>query len=295
MPFAQLDEVTIEYERRGPADGPSVLLVAGLGDQRVWWPDELLASLTDEGFDVITFDNRDAGRSSVLDDRPGTITDLRRRLAGEHDVAVAYTLTDMAGDAVGLLDHLGIADAHVVGVSMGGMIAQRVALHHPDRVRSLTSIMSSTGSREVGQSTPEAAATLLRPLPATRDGYVEHAIAKAQAISSPTLFDPQRVRARAEQYFDRGLHPRGAVRQYLAILTDGDRTAQLASLRVPTLVIHGAQDPLIQPSGGEATAAAIPGARLEILDEMAHDLPGPLLADVSALIIKHVRAVENAR
>lgn len=250
MPYADVGEVRLEYTRRGDPAGPTVLAVMGLGAQRIWWPPEFLAALVDEGLDVVAFDNRDAGLSTKMEDRPGTVDDLRRRLAGDEDVSVPYTLSDMAGDAVGLLDHLGIERAHVVGASMGGMIAQRLALEHPGRVTSLISIMSTTGDPAVGRATPEASAMLLQPVPREREAYVRQRVEAARLIGSRTLFDEDRARRAAEAFYDRSFYPFGGVRQRLAILADGDRTGRLAGLEVPTLVVHGAQDTLIDVSGG---------------------------------------------
>jgi pimeloyl-ACP methyl ester carboxylesterase len=187
--------------------------------------------------------------------------------------AVTYTLDDLADDTVGLLDALGIEAAHLVGASMGGMIAQTVAIRHPDRVLSLTSIMSTTGEPSVGQPTPPALAVLLAPAPPDRDGYIEFLVAAFKTIGSPGLVDEELIRSRAAATYDRSYYPPGVARQLLAVIASGDRTQALGDVAVPTLVVHGTEDPLIQRSGGEATVAAIPGAELVLIEGMGHDLP----------------------
>jgi pimeloyl-ACP methyl ester carboxylesterase len=191
----------------------------------------------------------------------------------------------MASDGVAVLDELGIERAHVVGASMGGMIAQHVAFDHPDRVLSLTSIMSTTGDRSVGRPTPEAGTALLTPSPPDRQGYIDNAASSWKIFSGPH-YDEARVRERAARIYDRSFYPAGAAFQLAAVLSDGDRSERLSGVRAPTLVIHGRVDPLITLSGGEATARAIPGAELLVLDEMGHDFPGPLLPDIAAAIAK---------
>lgn len=287
-------EVSLDVVCAGPEAGLPLLLVAGLGSQRTEWPAELLAAFHAAGVRTVTFDNRDAGRSSSLDDRPGGTEDLQRWLRGE-PFAVPYTLDDLAGDALAVLDAVGLADAHVLGRSMGGMVAQRLALRVPERVRSLTSLMSTTGAPDVGQPWPDALAAMTEPSPETRAEVIEAGVARARITNSPTLFDEVRVRARLEAAYDRSHRPEGTTRQLLAILADGDRTEALWSLRVPTLVIHGAADALVDVSGGEATAEAIPGARLVVVDEMGHDLPLPLLPRLVDEVVRHLHAADAAR
>lgn len=289
MPTAPLGTVTLDYATHGDPGGIPVLMIMGLGSQRITWPRELIERLVDHRLHVVTFDNRDAGASTVLDGA-GPVTDgeLLAALTGE-PVEPAYGLGDMAADAAGLLDHLGLGAVHVVGASMGAMIAQRLALAHPERVLTLTSIMSTTGAPEVGNPSDVAAGVLTAAPPDERDAAIDHRVETARVISGP-LFDEQRARERAARSWDRGQHPHGTARQLLAILADGDRTDQLGSLEVPTLVIHGADDPLIDPSGGRATAAAIPGARLRIVEDMGHDLPLPLVDDLAREIAAHAGA-----
>jgi pimeloyl-ACP methyl ester carboxylesterase len=287
-------EVSLDVVSAGPSDGRPLLLIAGLGSQRTEWPAELLLALHDAGVRTTTFDNRDAGRSTSLDDRPGDAEDLQRWLRGE-PFAVPYTLDDLAGDALAVLDAVGLTDAHVLGRSMGGMVAQRLALRAPQRVRSLTSLMATTGAADVGQPWPDALAAMTDPTPETRAEVIEAGVARARITNSPTLFDEARVRARLEASYDRSHRPEGTTRQLLAILADGDRTEALRSLRVPTLVLHGAADALVDVSGGRATAAAIPGARLVVFDEMGHDLPLPLLPQLVDEVVRHLHAAERDR
>lgn len=293
MPIARVDDdVELAYERYG-SDGPFLVLISGLGAQLVSWPPPLLAGLV-RGHRLLALDNRDAGRSTVLERlgraRPGAV---RAAVDGEF-VPPPYELADMAQDVVGLLDHLDLEAAHVVGVSMGGMIAQHLAFGHPDRVASLTSIMSTTGRCDVGTRTPEGRRVLLTPLPVTSKAeYVAASVEAQRTLGSPALFDESWARVKAARYWERGVHPSGTGRQLLAIQADGDRTSRLAQVTCPTLVIHGAMDPLIDVSGGRATAAAVPGAELVIFDEMAHDLPLALCGDISDHIARHVAAAER--
>lgn len=294
MPTATLSNgLDFDYLRQGDPDGPTLLMVMGLGAQRTVWPTELLDGLADEGFDVISFDNRDAGLSTGFEEAGEvSVADLVAFLGGDGEEAPAYTLGEMADDAVALLDHLGVARAHVVGASMGGMIVQHLGFSHPDRVASITSIMSGSGSSDSGQPTPDALGVLLTRAPADRAGYIEQSVVSARIIGSNTLFDEDRARERMGAWFDRAHRPDGIGRQLHAILADGNRTSRLAGVTAPTLVIHGTDDSLIQPDGGAATAAAIPGARLEMIDQMGHDFPVPVIADLVALVADHVRAAE---
>jgi pimeloyl-ACP methyl ester carboxylesterase len=291
-------EVELDVEVAPPfvataAVPPTVLLVSGLGSQRIDWPPELVEALRASGLRVVSYDQRDAGASTLLDDRPGEVEDLQRWLARE-PFAVPYTLADMAADAVAVLDHLEVAHAHVVGRSMGGMIAQRLAASSPERVASLVSLQSTTGAEGVGRPWPEALAALAAPVPETREEVIEAGIARARVTGSPDLFDEERVRARLTAAHDRSHRPAGTTRQLLAILADGDRTPLLRTVTAPTLVIHGDQDTLVDVSGGVATAAAIPGAQLLLLERIGHDLPLPVLPTVAGAIVGHLwRAVED--
>jgi pimeloyl-ACP methyl ester carboxylesterase len=287
VPRARSNGVELEYETVGRAGDPAVLLIMGLGAQLIDWPDELCAGLAGRGLFVIRYDNRDSGLSTSLDELGAP--DLAGLFAGT--APAPYRLTDLAADAVGLLDALGIDRAHVVGASMGGMIAQVVAIEHPDRVRSLCSIMSTTGDWSVGQATPEATAALRRPPATTR----EEAVAGSQAASrlfGSIGFDASEAdqRRRAERKYDRAYRPLGTQRQLAAIYASPDRTAALGKVTVPTVVIHGALDPLVDPSGGRATAAAVPGAGLVLLPGVGHGLPPDAIPVVVEAIARNAAA-----
>jgi pimeloyl-ACP methyl ester carboxylesterase len=281
MPRAHGNGVELEYETVGDRAGRPLLLVQGLGAQLTSVEDGLCQELASRGFLVIRYDNRDAGLSTWFDQaRP---VNLAAIWGGDHST-LAYTLEDMADDAVAVLDAVGVASAHAAGISLGGMIAQLLAARHPARVRSLASIMSTTGDRAVGQPTGEAASVLVASMPGDRGGFIEQAVVNAKAIGSGTAypFDAEAVRRGAARGYDRAYHPRGTGRQFAAILAAGDRTPALGTIRVPTLVVHGEQDQVIGVSGGEATAAAIGGARLLRVPGLGHELPPgfwPVLAD----------------
>jgi pimeloyl-ACP methyl ester carboxylesterase len=283
------------YQTFGDAADDPLLLVMGLGGPMIWWDDELCAQLARAGFFVIRFDNRDTGRSTRLRSERITRRTLVRAFVGRA-AQVPYSLEDMADDGLGLLDHLGIASAHVVGISMGGMIAQTMALAHPDRVRSLTSIMSTTGRRTVGWQNPRLLPRLLQPAPGTVEEYVESNAAFWSLIGSPAYpFDEEDVTQRAYDTWDRGTNPAGVLRQMLAILTQADRSRTLRELRMPTLVIHGLQDRMVHVSGGRATANAVPGAELLLVPGMGHDLPPELFPRfVEAIRGVADRTVESA-
>lgn len=272
--ITRVGDVELCHQSFGDPADPALLLVMGLGFQMIAWPDGFCERLAARGLHVVRFDNRDSGRSTHLDHLGAP---SRRELFTGRVAAPAYTLTDMGADAFGLLSALGIERAHVVGASMGGMIAQTMAAAEPGRVLSLTSIMSTTGSRRVGRPTLKALRFLVSPPAATREDYVEKGLRAARVLGSPTLTKSEAVRRDLlERTWDRGITPAGFARQLAAIVSDGDRTAALRTIRAPTLVIHGAADPLIRPSGGLATRRAIPGANLLLLDAMGHDLPEPL-------------------
>jgi pimeloyl-ACP methyl ester carboxylesterase len=265
-------EVTLDVHVAGPEDGEAVLLVAGLGMPRISWPPELVTALHVAGYRTIAADNRDSGRSSVL---PGGLAGLERTSEGAP--AAVYSLTDLAHDLVGVIDHLGIARIHVVGVSMGGMIAQRLAIGWPERVASLHLLMTTTGDWSVGLPNEGVSWVLTTPAPGDLDSLIAHQLAVAEATGSRGRVDPSRVTAQVRAEHARGVHPEGTARQLAAILADGDRTPELRALSVPTVVVHGAEDPLIDVSGGRAVAAAIPDARYLEVPGMGHDLPPELL------------------
>jgi pimeloyl-ACP methyl ester carboxylesterase len=281
MPKAHANGAEIEYETVGDPARRPLLLVQGLGAQLISVEDGLCQELASRGFLVLRYDNRDAGLSTWFDDA-GPVN-LASIWAGDH-ATLAYTLEDMADDAAAVLDAAGVAAAHIAGISLGGMIAQLLATRHPARVRSLASIMSTTGDRAVGRPSGEAASVLLSAMPAEREAFIEQVVANARAISAGTAFpfDEEAVRRGAARGYDRAYHPKGTGRQFAAILAAGDRTAALGQIRVPTVVVHGDEDQVIGISGGEATAAAIPGARLLVVPGLGHELPPgfwPALAD----------------
>ena len=268
--FATAGDIELCYETFGEAGRPAVLLVMGLGTQMLGWHEDFCTQLADRGFFVIRYDNHDIGRSTTLSSPPPTARELFTRKIR----SPAYTLDDMADDGIRLLDALGIEKAHVVGASMGGMIAQVMAGRHPDRVLSLVSIMSTTGHRWKGQPALRVFPFLLRPPARTRDAYVERVVKLFNLVGSPDFpRDEAELREMLAASYDRSSDPAGAARQLAAIVASGDRTAAVRRITAPTLVIHGTKDRMVRPSGGKATARAIPGARLLLIDGMGHDLP----------------------
>jgi pimeloyl-ACP methyl ester carboxylesterase len=285
--FCRSGGVRLCFETFGREGDPTLLLIMGLGAQMVAWNEELCAALAARGFFVVRYDNRDCGRSTHLADEPEPTF---RELATRRLARPAYTLDDLAEDAIALLDHLGIDAAHVIGASMGGMIAQVLAARHPARVRSLVSVMSSTGSRTSGQPSLRLLRLLLRRPPAERDAFVARMlqIFRVSGSARPAS-EVSELRAMLELSFDRGMSPEGIRRQLGAIFLAGDRTAALGAITAPTLVIHGTADRLIAPSGGRATARAIPGARLMLIAGMGHDLPRATWPRILHAITDHAR------
>jgi pimeloyl-ACP methyl ester carboxylesterase len=290
------DKLEIEYETFGSPDDPALLLVMGFTAQLIAWDRELCKGLAERGRHVIRFDNRDCGLSTKLDGHdidPTAI--LQAQLTRQPMPPVPYTLSDMANDAFGLLDAVGIERAHVMGASMGGMIVQTMAIEHPERVLSLTSVMSSPGDPKAGKPTQEALEVLLSPPPSDRAAYVERS-ARTAVWASKRHVDLERLAHRAGESFDRAFYPEGAPRQLAAIYASGDRTQALRDVALPTLVIHGRDDTLIQPDGGAQTAAAIPDANYLLLAHMGHDLPQPLWPTIIDAVISHTtHAVRMAR
>lgn len=289
MPRAELPSgIELEYETFGDAGDPTLLVVCGYTSQMSGWDPALCAQLAAQGLHVVRYDNRDVGLSSKMSGSVQPMKVLKAILAGEPTPEVPYTLSHMAADGIALLDHLGVDRAHVAGVSMGGMIVQTMAIEHPARISSLTSIMSSTGAPRVGAPTPEARDALLAAPPSDRDGYIE---ASTQAVvwASKKHVDLDAIRARAAADYDRMFYPAGAARQLAAIYASGDRSESLKRLDVPTLVIHGRDDTLITPSGGEATAELIEGSKLLLVSDMGHDLPRPLWPVFAEAIGGHIR------
>ena len=269
--FARVGELDICFETFGVAGDPAMLLIMGLGTQMVAYHDDFCAELAGRGFFVIRHDNRDIGRSTHLEGKPTpSLLQLARRDRG----AAAYTLADMADDSVGVLDSLGIEKAHIVGTSMGGMIAQTIAIHHPQRTLSLVSIMSNTGGFFNGQPALTMYAVLLKPSPRDREGFIQHAVDMFTKIGGSGYEpDVEDLRSIATLSYERGHDAAGSQRQLAAIIADRDRSSELRKLDVPATVIHGAEDKLVRPSGGRATARAIPGARLVMIEGMGHGLP----------------------
>jgi pimeloyl-ACP methyl ester carboxylesterase len=288
--------IEIFYEDHGDPAHDVILLVMGLGAQLTLWPDELVAALAGEGFRVIRYDNRDIGLSQKFEGAraPSLPIQVLRKKIG-FPAKVPYTLKDMADDGIGLLSALGIDKAHVVGASMGGMIVQLMAIHHAERLLTMTSIMSTTGNGSLPQADKPAMQALIAPLKGTdEETLVAHGLNIVRNIGSPDSaefpFDEPAQRERVLKNVRRSVYPAGLPRQLAAIIDDGDRTARLGAVRTPTLVLHGEADPLVKLPGGEATAAAIPGARLVTFPGWGHDIPQPLIGRVAAEIAGHARA-----
>lgn len=284
--------IEIAYQRAGKPDAPPVLLIIGIAAQYIHWPDAFCNALLDGGLQVIRFDNRDSGHSTHMTNAPPP--NLPAALAGDLST-VSYTLSDMAGDAVGLLDALGFDQAHVVGASMGGQIAQTMAIEYPDRVRSLTSMTSTTGNISVGQPSPEALREVFAgPSAVTRDEVIQRMLRAMRAVGSPGFpGDANEIALRAGRAYDRCHDPTGAARQAIATIASGDRTERLRQLEVPTLVIHGLADQMCDVSGGRATAAAIRGAELVLIEGMGHDLAPGLRSRLAARITEFVWRAEG--
>ncbi|MGH9020712.1 MAG: alpha/beta fold hydrolase [Acidimicrobiales bacterium] len=290
MPYATNGGVRLCFESFGDPANTPLLLINGLGSQLINHDEEFIALLVDRGLFVTRADNRDAGLSTHFDGESSRVGEI---LADRREGRVPtplYSLSDMADDSAAVLDALGVTRAHVAGWSLGGMIAQQLAIDHPERVATLTSIMSTTGDADVGQATPEANAVLMTPIPPGRDAYVERSVANNAVYGSPGLHDPARLAERARAAYDRAFDPAGVSRQFAAVVGSPSRTDQLRSLSVPTLIIHGDRDALISVSGGVRTAEAVPGARLEVIEGMGHDLVPQFFARVAGLIADHVIA-----
>jgi pimeloyl-ACP methyl ester carboxylesterase len=292
---ANIGTITLEYETLGTATDPAVLLIMGFGAQLINWSDQFCQILVDQGFYVIRFDNRDCGLSTKLD---GVVVDpnavVGAALTGQELPAVPYTLSDMAQDAIELLNHLGLESAHILGASMGGMIAQTLVIEHPERARSLISLFSVTGEMEYGAPTAEAAEVLLGPPPSDRQAYIE-ASPKYGVWQSKRYFDEVAVKREAARAFDRSFYPEGSSRQLAAIYASGSRAEQLQKLQTPTLVIHGTDDTLLPPDGGKRTAELVPGSTFLLVADMGHDLPEPLLPLITGAMTAHMKLAEWQR
>lgn len=290
MGRAVVGDVELWYETLGEDDDPPLLLVSGLGGQAIGWPDAFCWGLVSRGFRVIRFDNRDAGLSTALDHVPVDIAAAAHTFLSGGVIDAPYGLVDMAADAVGLLDALDIPRAHVLGSSLGGMIAQTMAIHFPDRVASLTSLMATTGERDLLLPDPEVMGLLLEPAGEDRDAAVAAARRWAEALGSPGQVDLDAVVDLAHRAYERAHRPMGTARQLLAIVSSPSRAEQLARLTVPTLVVHGSVDRLIRPEAGRRTAELVPGAELLELEDVGHDLPqsvwAQLIERVTALAVR---------
>jgi pimeloyl-ACP methyl ester carboxylesterase len=298
VPFAPANGIEIAYEETGDAAAPVILLIMGLGASLTFWPDALVEGLASRGFRVVRFDNRDFGLSTKFDSAPPVdIPAAHVRLMKGEKVDAPYGLPDMAKDAIGLLDALGIDKAHIAGASMGGMIAQIIAADHQERVRSLVSIMSTSGDPKLPQGKPEAVAVLTLPQPPAEDraANIEHGIRCQRAIgSSVTPSSEEELRDKVTRGYDRSNYFGGVPRQLLAVMTNGSRVELLKRIAVPTLVIHGTDDPLIPAEGGKDTAAHVEGAELMLVEGMGHDFPAPLIPMLVKSIAKHCRKADEA-
>ncbi|SKB69940.1 alpha/beta fold hydrolase [Sphingopyxis flava] len=284
--------LSIAFEDKGPRDAPAILLVMGLGGQLTLWPDEFVEALNAHGFRTIRYDNRDVGLSTRFE--AAGVPNLKWmfvKAALGLSVRPAYTLAEMAADGVALLDQLGVERAHIVGASMGGMIAQHIAALYPARVLSLTSIMSTTGNRRLPRARKEAMRMLAnRPMGGDPEEMIAYSVRAAQLIGSPGYPpDEARLQRRVRADYERGFYPQGVARQMAAIIADGDRRSMLKTIRTPTLVIHGEDDPLVPLAGGRDTAASIAGSRLMTIPGMGHDLPLALVDRLTGAIAQHAK------
>jgi pimeloyl-ACP methyl ester carboxylesterase len=292
MSQARANNLRIEYETFGSPSSPPLLLIIGLGSQLIYWDESICRQLAEAGLYVIRFDNRDVGLSTKMD-QAGTpdAMDVIGKLMAGRKVTPPYSIEDMAADAVGLLDALHIERAHICGMSMGGMIAQALAIGYPRRVLSLTSIYSTTGDPHLPRPKPEVMGLLLAPLPQGREAVIEFNLRIFRAITGPRFgLDERWVRDLLGRAYDRCFYPQGEARQLVAILTQGSRKAALRGVNVPTLVIHGDADPLVPVEAGKDTAEAVPGAKLKIIEGMGHDLPhGELWSQIASDIVLHTK------
>ena len=286
--YASTNGVSLAYESFGRPYDPTVLLIMGLSSQMIMWEDDFCASLAERGFRVIRFDNRDVGLSTKFS--KAGMPHINALLTGKINgpSAVPYTLADMAQDTLGLIDGLGIAKAHIVGASMGGMIGQEMAMRYPDRVLTLTSIMSTTGDPLLPGPRQEALEMLFRPIPMDRDAYITYFTEVWQYLSRPRYpMDHATMRHLGDMTFMRGVEPAASARQFAAIIASGSRKVRLGSVTIPTLVIHGSDDPLVPVEGGIDTARSIPGAHLMIMEGMGHSLPKVLWHEIIDAIARH--------
>jgi pimeloyl-ACP methyl ester carboxylesterase len=292
MSHARNGDVEIYYDTFGDPSDAALLLVNGLGSQCINFSEPWCEKFAAVGFFVIRFDNRDVGLSTKFAHVAPDLAGVAKARAEGREPAVPYTTSDMARDAIAVLDATGVARAHVMGLSMGGMIVQTMAIEHPDRLLSMTSVMSTTGDADVGQGTPEARRLLMAAPPTDRESYVARHLESIRTWGSPAHYDEDRLRANAGAAFDRCFQPEGQARQAMAIFSGSSRTAALRGVRVPTLVLHGSEDKLVDASGGRRTAEAIPGARFVLIDGMGHDYPPQLWDQIVQLVTQHATAVQ---
>jgi pimeloyl-ACP methyl ester carboxylesterase len=287
MPNVAANGIQIEYDTFGDYPSPALLLIMGGGSQMIYWEAEFCELLANKGHFVIRFDNRDIGLSTKFEE--AGIPDMMAAMKGE-PIIPSYNLEDMADDAVGLLDDLGIGKAHICGASVGGMIAQVISYRHPEQVLSLTSIMSSTGNPELPQMSPDVLAEVYQPVPDEREAYIEHQVNMWRKLWSPGFpFDEKRLRTLMAESFDRSYYPQGLARQCAAVLAHGYRRASIESIKAPTLVIHGDKDPFMLVEGGKETAQLIPGAKLLIINGMGHDMPKEVWPEITDAISNHTK------
>ena len=276
--YANNGDCKLYYDTFGDASNPTLLLVNGLGSQCTNYHEDWCRMFAAEGLQVVRYDNRDVGLSTTFENAPVNAS------------GAAYTLSDMAADGIAVLDALDVARAHIMGLSMGGMIVQTMAIEHPERVLTMTSVMSTTGEPEYRKNTLRAAELLLAPPATDRDGYIQQWVDGLREWGSPEFADESRWRAEAGRAFDRGYKPGGSTRQYAATMESGPRADGLRKLKVPTLVIHGDKDTIIDQIGGRRTAELVPGARFELIEGMGHDYPPQLWGHWMALVVGHIRA-----
>jgi pimeloyl-ACP methyl ester carboxylesterase len=291
MPNTTANGIQIEYETFGEMPSPPLLLIMGLSAQMMGWEEEFCKRLVEKGLFVIRFDNRDVGLSTKFDEA-GT-PDIVAAMQGQ-EFQAAYSLDDMADDAVGLLDALGIEKAHICGVSMGAMITQVIGYRHPSRVLSLIPIMGTTGNPALPRAKPEAWEMLITPNPAEREAYIEYSVIMWKVFWGSLHFDEDIVRMRAALSYDRAFYPQGIPRQHAAIISNGDRKSRLASITAPTLVIHGSEDPLLPVEHGKDTAEAIPDAEMLIIDGMGHCLPKVVWTQIVDAIANHTNKAAHS-
>lgn len=286
----QANGIDIVYDSFGSPDSPPLILIMGLGRQMIAWDKDFCAQLADKGFRVIRFDNRDTGLSTSFNKAgvPDLGAVFKAVMTGEKP-SLPYTLLDMAKDTIGLMDALDIKSAHIAGASMGGMIAQTICIHFPERVRTLTSIMSTTGNPDLPRATPEAASALAEPSPSQRDAYIQHSLKVLGVLNGTFPVDEEQQKKAAGETFDRNYNPDGFMRQYAAVLSAGNRKKQLAALKIPALVIHGTDDPLIPKEAGQDTANTIPGAKLCLVKGMGHSFPKQIWQEIINQISSHAK------